>query len=213
MRKPAAGDTVNVSTDLGGVYDTIDAALGSTQCTAATRPGSPVNGQTIYETDTNRFYVYESPTWMLVGSMVAVKTTDNTVNNNATLANDAQLTLPVEANTTYTLEMYVDYSSATAADAKIGLVVPASATWSVAPNGMLTTVAATSGSVETAPSVTAGNLQFGGNGAGVHLTANPVGWLKTAGTAGNVVVQFAQATANASNTLLYTGTWIRLTRV
>jgi hypothetical protein len=40
-----------------------------------------------------------------------------------------------------------------------------------------------------------------------------VGWLKTAGTAGNVVVQFAQATANASNAILYTGTWIRLTRI
>lgn len=186
--------------------------MGATNVTAATRPGSPFTGQHIVETDTNRTYVYDGG-WLLIGSMVAVKTTDNTVNNTATLANDAQLTLPAEASTTYVLELFLDYSAATAADVKIGLVVPASATWSVAPNGMLTGVAATSGSIETAPSVTAGNLQFGGNGAGVHLTANPVGWLKTAGTAGNVVVQFAQATANASNAILYTGTWIRLTRI
>jgi hypothetical protein len=145
--------------------------------------------------------------------MVAIKTTDNTVNNTATLASDSQLSLPVEASTTYALEMYLDYSSATTPDAKVSLSVPASATWSVAPNGLLTSVAATSGSIETASVTTAGSLTFGGNGAGTHVSANPVGWVKTAGTAGNVVVQWAQNTANASNTVLYTGSWIKLTRV
>jgi hypothetical protein len=212
LRKPASGDTVNVSTDIGASMDTLDAAVGATNVTAATRPGSPFTGQFIVETDTNRTYVYDGG-WLLVGSMVAIKTTDNTVNNTATLASDSQLTLPVEASTTYALEMYLDYSSATTPDAKVSLSVPASATWSVAPNGLLTSVAATSGSIETASVTTSGSITYGGNGAGTHVSANPVGWVKTAGTAGNVVVQWAQNTANASNTVLYTGSWIKLTRV
>lgn len=38
-----------------------------TQCTSATRPGSPVEGQCIYETDTDRVLYYNGSTWVLGG--------------------------------------------------------------------------------------------------------------------------------------------------
>lgn len=38
-----------------------------TQCTSATRPGSPVEGQYIYQTDNDRLYMYTGAAWRLVG--------------------------------------------------------------------------------------------------------------------------------------------------
>lgn len=35
-------------------------------CTSGTRPGSPVEGMTIYETDTNELLIYDGAAWVLV---------------------------------------------------------------------------------------------------------------------------------------------------
>lgn len=37
-----------------------------TVCTSATRPGSPTEGDQIYETDTDRIYVYTGAAWLIV---------------------------------------------------------------------------------------------------------------------------------------------------
>jgi len=154
LRKPASTDTVSAALDLGGPYDIIDGALGSTVCTSSTRPGSPVVGQIIFETDTERLYIWVGSGaggWLPIGPLTAVKTTDLTKNANTTLTDDTQLVLPVSASTTYQLEAGLIYSSSTTADAKFGLTVPASATWQVAPRGLLTSVAATSSSTRSRP--------------------------------------------------------------
>jgi hypothetical protein len=213
LRKPAAGDTINPATDLGGPYDIIDAALGSTVCTSSTRPGSPVIGQTIFETDTRRTYVYAgSSVWLPIGPLTAVKTTDKTVASSVTMSDDTQLVLPVLASTTYLLQAYLIYSSATAADAKIGLTVPASATWQLSPFALTAAVAATSGSLETAVS-TASGITVGGNGVGVKVAASVMGTLVVGATAGTAAVSFAQLVSTASNTVLHTGSWLQLMRV
>jgi hypothetical protein len=41
------------------------------QVTSATRPGSPAEGQVIYETDTNRLYVYNGSSWIQYGALGA----------------------------------------------------------------------------------------------------------------------------------------------
>ncbi len=64
LRKPAAADTVSATLDIGGPYDIIDGALGSTVCTSGTRPGSPVTGQIITETDTRRNYWWSGTAWL-----------------------------------------------------------------------------------------------------------------------------------------------------
>lgn len=175
---------------------------------------TPSANQLMMLSTENQLYRYTGSAWVpyIPGVERAMKTTDNSVTSNATLASDTQLQVAVVANATYQLEMFLDYSSATAADAQFSLAVPASATWKVAPFGMTAATAATSGSLETAPATT-GGIVLGGNAVGVHVSATPAGWVKTAGTAGNVTVQWAQSVLTASATVLYTGSWIRLTRV
>lgn len=64
LRKPATTDTVNVDTDLSGNFDLIDAAIGTTVCTSGTRPGTPFTGQTIFETDTKKTYIWNGTIWV-----------------------------------------------------------------------------------------------------------------------------------------------------
>lgn len=54
---PGTGELVNVATQINATYDKIDAAIGATPVTSATRPASPYHGQFIRETDTRRLYV------------------------------------------------------------------------------------------------------------------------------------------------------------
>jgi len=64
LRKPAGTEQYNVTTDLSQNYDKIDAAVGTTLCLSTARPASPFSGQTIFETDTNRFLVWSGSLWI-----------------------------------------------------------------------------------------------------------------------------------------------------
>lgn len=63
LKKPDPADTFNIG-DASGVYDQIDAAVGTIICTAGTHPVSPWTGMTIFETDTGNGYIYSSANWM-----------------------------------------------------------------------------------------------------------------------------------------------------
>lgn len=214
FRKPSTSDTVSVATDINASMDIIDAALGTTVCTSTTRPASPVQGQTVYETDTRREMIYNGTVWLSTAPLVAAIAFggDVVINNTATLAGVTALTLPVAANTNYVLDGSLIYSAATAADVQFSLTVPASAQWVVSGAGLLTSTAATSGSIERATVYNAG-WSAGGNGVSAILTSTPTGYVPIGATAGTVQLRWAQATANASNATLYGGSWIRLTRV
>jgi hypothetical protein len=212
LRKPAAGDTISPTLDLGGPYDTIDANLGTYVCTSATRPGSPIQGQTIYETDTRREYIWSGSVWLPRGTLTAVKTTDKSVTSSTTLSDDAQLTLPVLASTTYLLQAFLIVSGALAGDAKMGLTVPAGATYQLAPFTLANTATATSGSLETAITTTTVSIGIGAATpakAGVVVT----GTLVVAGTAGTCAVSFAQLASSGTASVLGAGSWLQLTRV
>lgn len=43
-------------------------------CTSATRPGSPFEGQLIYETDTNKYLSYDGAAWWTVGRAITTAT-------------------------------------------------------------------------------------------------------------------------------------------
>ena len=64
--KPDLTDIVDVS-NLNDNADSIDAAVGFTICTSATRPATPWAGQIIFETDTGFSYVYDGTDWQAVG--------------------------------------------------------------------------------------------------------------------------------------------------
>lgn len=74
LRKPDRTDLIYVPTDLDGVYDKIDAAVGDTICTTATRPAVPWSGQPIYETDTGAEAVWNGAAWKYPTDPIAVVT-------------------------------------------------------------------------------------------------------------------------------------------
>jgi hypothetical protein len=52
-----------------------------TQCTASARPGSPLEGDIIYETDTDLFYGYNGAAWASIGGgSIAYQASAPTVN-------------------------------------------------------------------------------------------------------------------------------------
>lgn len=67
LTKPASSDPVDIAV-LNTNADKIDAAIGATTCTSGTRPSSPYNGQFIFETDTQKTYVYNgaATAWVYV---------------------------------------------------------------------------------------------------------------------------------------------------
>ena len=64
--KPDLTDVVDVG-NLNDNADSIDAAVGSTICTNATRPASPFTGQVIFETDTSDSFVWDGSAWQSAG--------------------------------------------------------------------------------------------------------------------------------------------------
>jgi hypothetical protein len=64
--KPDFVDVVDIS-DLNTNFDDIDDAVGSTIVTSTTRPGTPFAGQVIFETDTEKSFVWDGSTWKPAG--------------------------------------------------------------------------------------------------------------------------------------------------
>lgn len=66
---PSTGDNIDVDADVSDSMDKIDAAVGCTVCTSGTRPGSPWQGQLIFETDTGKVQVWNGSAWKHVISV------------------------------------------------------------------------------------------------------------------------------------------------
>jgi len=87
--KPDFVDVVDV-TDLNSNADAIDAAVGSTIVTSATRPAVPFDGQVIYETDTEDSLVWDGTAWKPAGGGTSNVASDciqpnfNTISENYT---------------------------------------------------------------------------------------------------------------------------------
>jgi hypothetical protein len=69
-----------------------------------------------------------------------------------------------------------------------------------------------SGSIQKQSSTT-GTLTFGGTGTGSEAVAIVEGTVTVGATAGQVKVQFAQSTADATNATVNAGSYLRLGRV
>jgi hypothetical protein len=144
-------------------------------------------------------------------------TVDITVNNSTTLTDATGLSALLSAGGLYLLDGYVEYSAATAADAKLALTVPASTTGRWYAHALDSGTTGTAGNLSGASNSTASTLVLGGAAAGTRCVARLSGWLQmpseaAAGSLMNVQLQFAQNTANASNAVLYLNSWLRFTR-
>lgn len=139
------------------------------------------------------------------------KTANETINNSATLQNDDHLFFPIGANEVWVVEynLFVSAVSATS-DFKIALALPAGATSAMSIVGLAAAAASAEADAKfqsftsAATALTAGIQADSSSNGFVRYQA----YVATAGTAGTVMMQWAQATANASDTVLRLGSFL-----
>jgi len=159
--------------------------------------------------------------WVQVGAgsaefaaLTVVKSANESINNSSSMQNDDHLVLAVAANTTYLLDAYLRYEATTTGDIKAGFSVPTGA--AVDWNALClpgTHSSGTSGSLSVLARTDAQTATLGGAGAGTLLVARITGTVTVGGTAGSLQFRWAQQTADVSDSIVYAGSWLRLTPV
>ena len=128
------------------------------------------------------------------------KSANENVNNSTTFQNDDHLFFPVGANETWTFRYVLQGVSSTTADLKFAITAPAGSTCSI---GVIDAEGATTNS-NLGCGVTSGLIE----GTGSNEVYEVVGTVTSGGTAGNVRLQWAQNTAEATNSTLFTGSYL-----
>lgn len=139
-------------------------------------------------------------------------TADQTVNNSATLVNTA-LALPTVAAGVYELEAYLVWNATATGKIKFKFNHPSGSTaldWVA--NGPGSSASSASAVIDRTPRTIGSAPTLGGPDAS-NVSANPKGLLTVGTAGGNLTVQFAQATAEASDCILRAGSWLKLTRI
>lgn len=158
--------------------------------------------------------------------VTTIKAATTTRASTATLADDTDLVVPVEANTTYLIEFYLKYATTSAAGFQTAWSVPAGVASS---NKQVQGLGFNSGTpfatVDNTPSGTtfasrAGvhgfttAIQYGSrNSVSLQVWAYEWSMLTTGGTAGNVALQWAQVTSTAVNTTLNSTSFARIQKM
>lgn len=214
-----APDLASLGIAASGAYITSSAGLLSARPAAS----ADNSGDFYFATDVDTGTLYRSngSSWVQVSAGVdptsmVVATADQTVNNSATLVADTELTLAVEADNTYLLDMFLIYNSSTTADMRIKLTGAGGATFSTvhwATRGAGTTAASgVNSAMNSQLRELADQAILGGIGA--NAVATPTGRIVIgAGSDGTLGMSFAQGTAEVSDTTRKAGSWMRLTRI
>ena len=155
-----------------------------------------VVGEILTETDINKY---------LEMAQSAVKLADQTVNNSSVFVNDNTLVLPVVASASYFWSLDLHFTSGITPDFKFTFTVPSGASGVARGQAVDATPLVTIIAADVATTVV-----IPGAAAGVVVRA--FGWLTTSTTAGNLQLQWAQNTANASNTIVLQGSALTLIR-
>jgi hypothetical protein len=136
----------------------------------------------------------------------ARKTSNQTVNNSGTLADDTQLFVAVAANAVYQVDAYLIYTSSVNADILFGWTGPSGATFDWVTGGFATSVGASASdgvirrqNLSLAQSQAVGGVGTAGSDDRVAM---PSGVLVTSTTAGNLTLQWAQGSPEVSDTIL-----------
>jgi hypothetical protein len=138
------------------------------------------------------------------GATLVGKTSAETVNNSSTMQDDDTLKFTGAADTNYTITGSILYQSNATADFKWQLEVPGSSTADF--GAPMLTVGGVSSWAGREQGVAVETL-----GAGVtfpYVGSIFMGTVRMDGSGGEVVIQWAQNTANASNTQVLPGAWI-----
>jgi hypothetical protein len=142
---------------------------------------------------------------MLIPVFVRQVADTSPVNNSTTLVNDTEMVFPVAALTTYEIRGRILFTSATAADIKIGWTFPTGLTMFYSVTGFQGATFSSFDYIQT------GNPTCEGAGVSTNDEFMIMGIVVVSSTAGNLQLQFAQNTLNASNTVIKAGSHIILT--
>lgn len=145
------------------------------------------------------------------------RTTDAAaVNNSVVLVSDSVLVTALPTAGRFQFDLTLFYDTAAAADIKIAFTWPAGATARWSGHGPATTVAASVGDGQWGSVIaSAGAISYGGSGVGTANTHMVIirGSILMGGTAGNLQTQYAQATADPSNTIVRADSRLMVWRV
>lgn len=136
------------------------------------------------------------------------------INNNIGLVSDAVMTTVLPAVTgIFRFRDVIVYSSSQIADYKIAYTFPGTAWWGG--DGIAVGAAGTTGDGQYAVTTVSGtSAAFGGAAVGTRLLLTVEGEVTLAGVGGNLVLQYAQQTLDATNTIpAYAGTAREIWRV
>lgn len=155
------------------------------------------NAETLTGTATNRVLTPANLTSVIVRK---VKTEDASINNSAVLENEVNLYFSIGANEIWAFEMWLYFTSGAIPDLKYTFTVPTGCTmyWIDEWNG--TQFNATEVVVRT-------------DSAGNNVGSGMKGHIVNGANAGTVQLQWAQNTANASDTTLLKGSYIIATKL
>jgi hypothetical protein len=149
----------------------------------------------------------------IVGTVVAAKTTNKTINNSTAPSNDTELQIPVQASTIYKVKFFLIYSATTVADVKFTLLGPTGATGQIAAWGMGLGTSNAFDSILTSVVNLGSSWSSGGYGAGSKATAVPEGTITIGSTAGNLTLAFCQQVSDPTNAVLYADSRMELTPI
>lgn len=143
------------------------------------------------------------------------RTTDAAnINNSTVLVSDAVMTTVLPAVTgVFAFRDTIVYSSSQAADYKVAYTFPGTGWWGG--DGIATGAAGTTGDGQFAVTTVSGtSAAFGGAAVGTRLMMTVEGEVVLVGVGGNLVLQYAQQAADATNTVpAYAGTRREIWRV
>jgi hypothetical protein len=143
-------------------------------------------------------------------SAYTIKAADETVNNSATLQNDDDFAPSLDANSEYFIELWLHVDTNTTARFKFAWDIPAGATIIAAGVSVTRANNNDTGTERQTVDATGAPIAFASGQPG---TAYLFATITTAGTAGTAQFQWAQNTANASDTKVLADSVQRVTKV
>src|SRR6266568_1273001 len=144
-------------------------------------------GQVLAASDVNLWFV----------PIVIQKGANQSVTSSTTLVNDTALVLAVAANAIYALDGFFIYDGDAAGDIKWHFTAPASATLNWVSSGLASGAAGSTDNVSRTAQTLADTAPSGAIGAGSSVVLPVLGILTTAGTAGNLQLQWSQNASSA----------------
>lgn len=229
IRKPDLVSDANMVTTADASFDDIDGVIIPIYPNTSTRDSrnpSPIHGQMCYITDDATggrvLQGYNGSAWtsFQTNPRFAQRSITDARANTTTLANDSELSLSLEANSTYEFEMFLYISGDPAGDVKYGLTHPtgSSASWSAWAPGITFASASGEGVMQAHCVPLTTGTSSGPVAAGCTSTTIPLlhwvrGVLVVASTAGSLTLQWAQNALSSNGTEIRQGSYMTLERV